>query len=99
MKTGHSRKLFFMIVVGTFYLFSESLGISEERAATKVMKGKGMIVTVSAETGTVVIEDELENVRSLTVEGWIDLLSFNSNDKVTFEYNSQGVIISMSKIK
>ncbi|GJQ58352.1 MAG: hypothetical protein D8M57_05940 [Candidatus Scalindua sp. AMX11] len=97
MKRELLRTLFSILFIGTCLVLFARLGISQEGEATAVMKGT--IVTVDVDAGTIVIEDEVGNVLSLTVESWIDLTAFSDGDKVIFEYSYQGVIRSMNKIE
>ncbi len=97
MKRELVRNIFSMIIISAFIVVSTNLATAEEREPTTVTKGT--IVTVNSDTGTIVIEDELEKVLSLTAESWIELASFNDGDKVIFEYTPQGLIKSMNKIE
>ncbi|MCK4487388.1 MAG: hypothetical protein KAU38_11580 [Desulfobacterales bacterium] len=89
------RKLASMLVIALFVISFAGVAVSQEAQETMVLKGT--IISISADTGKVGVQDESGKVMSLTAGSDINLETLSGGDRVSIEYSSDGVIKSITK--
>lgn len=86
------KKLVSMLVIALFVVSFAGVAVSQEMIIIK-----GEIASISADTGTVAVQDESGKVYTLTAGPDVDLKAFSAGDKVSVECGSDGVIKSITK--
>ena len=92
------RKLASVLVIALFVSsFAGTAVFGEAEEAQETMILKGTIVSISAETGEVGIEDESGNMTTLSAGSSTDLQTLSSGDRVSVEYSNDRVIKSITE--
>lgn len=89
-----TRKLASMLVIALFV--SSFAGTAFSGEAEEIMTLKGTIISISADTREVGIEDEYGKMTTLSASTDTDLKTLSSGDRVSVEYSSDGVIKSIT---
>ncbi len=89
------RKLASMLVIALFVISFAGAAVSQE--AQETMTLKGTIISISADTGKVGVQDESGNMMTLSAGSDTDLKTLSGGDRVSIEYSSDGVIQSITE--
>jgi hypothetical protein len=92
------RKLASMLVIALFVSSFAGTAVSgEAQEAQETMTLKGTIISISADTGEVGIEDASGNMTTLSTGPDTDLQTLSSGDRVIVEYSSDRLIKSITE--
>ncbi len=96
------RKLASMLVIALFVISFAGAAVSQEAQETMTLKQetmtlKGTIISISADTGKVGVQDESGNMITLSAGSDTDLKTLSEGDRVNIEYSSDGVMKSITE--
>ncbi len=89
------RKLASMLVIALFVISFAGAAVSQE--AQETMTLKGTVISISADTGKVGVQDESGNMTTLSAGSDTDLKTLSEGDRVSIEYSSDGVMKSITE--
>ncbi len=82
------------VIMMTIALLMASFAVVSVSQAAAV---EGTIVSISADIGTVEVQDQTGKMQTLTAGPKIDLKAFKKGDLVIVEYDKDMIIVSISK--